>query len=203
MTARIISGTELSKNIKANIATKIAGHITQGKRAPGLAVILVGENPASQVYVGSKRRSCEEIGIFSKSYDLPETTSESELLSLIDELNHDNAIDGILVQLPLPKQIDSTKVIEAIAPHKDVDGFHPYNVGRLCQRIPTLRSCTPYGVMKFIWQTRGNCRSLKYRRQTHGIRVIVRWLYCYCNSSLHTRSRKPRSPSRYFSCRSG
>lgn len=153
MTARIISGTELSKNIKANIATKIAGHITQGKRAPGLAVILVGENPASQVYVGSKRRSCEEIGIFSKSYDLSETTSESELLSLIDELNHDNAIDGILVQLPLPKQIDSTKVIEAIAPHKDVDGFHPYNVGRLCQRIPTLRSCTPYGVMKLLETT--------------------------------------------------
>lgn len=153
MTARIISGTELSKKIKANIATKIAGHITQGKRAPGLAVILVGENPASQVYVGSKRRSCEEIGIFSKSYDLPETTSESELLSLIDELNHDNAIDGILVQLPLPKQIDSTKVIEAIAPHKDVDGFHPYNVGRLCQRIPTLRSCTPYGVMKLLEST--------------------------------------------------
>ena len=153
MTARIISGTELSKNIKANIATKIAGHITQGKRAPGLAVILVGEDPASQVYVGSKRRSCEEIGIFSKSYDLPETTSESELLSLIDELNHDNAIDGILGQLPLPKQIDSTKVIEAIAPHKDVDGFHPYNVGRLCQRIPTLRSCTPYGVMKLLEST--------------------------------------------------
>ena len=153
MTARIISGTELSKNIKANIATKIAGHIAQGKRAPGLAVILVGADPASQVYVGSKRRSCEEIGIFSKSYDLPETTSESELLSLIDELNHDNAIDGILVQLPLPKQIDSTKVIEAIAPHKDVDGFHPYNVGRLCQRIPTLRSCTPYGVMKLLEST--------------------------------------------------
>ena len=153
MPARIISGTELSKNIKANIATKIAGHITQGKRAPGLAVILVGEDPASQVYVGSKRRSCEEIGIFSKSYDLPETTSESELLSLIDELNHDEAIDGILVQLPLPKQIDSTKVIEAIAPHKDVDGFHPYNVGRLCQRIPILRSCTPYGVMKLLETT--------------------------------------------------
>ena len=153
MTARIISGTELSKNIKANIATKIAGHIAQGKRAPGLAVILVGADPASQVYVGSKRRSCEEIGIFSKSYDLPETTSESELLSLIDELNHDEAIDGILVQLPLPKQIDSTKVIEAIAPHKDVDGFHPYNVGRLCQRIPTLRSCTPYGVMKLLETT--------------------------------------------------
>lgn len=156
MTAKIISGTELSKNIKANIATKIAGHIAQGKRAPGLAVILVGADPASQVYVGSKRRSCEEIGIFSKSYDLPETTSESELLSLIDELNRNDAIDGILVQLPLPKQIDSTKVIEAITPHKDVDGFHPYNVGRLCQRIPTLRPCTPYGVMKLLETTSVN-----------------------------------------------
>ena len=156
MTAKIISGTELSRNIKANIATKIAGHIAQGKRAPGLAVILVGADPASQVYVGSKRRSCEEIGIFSKSYDLPETTSESELLSLIDELNRNDAIDGILVQLPLPKQIDSTKVIEAITPHKDVDGFHPYNVGRLCQRIPTLRPCTPYGVMKLLETTSVN-----------------------------------------------
>ncbi|WP_455483754.1 bifunctional methylenetetrahydrofolate dehydrogenase/methenyltetrahydrofolate cyclohydrolase FolD [Haemophilus parahaemolyticus] len=156
MTAKIISGTELSKNIKANIATKIAGHIAQGKRAPGLAVILVGADPASQVYVGSKRRSCEEIGIFSKSYDLPETTSESELLSLIDELNRNDAIDGILVQLPLPKQIDSAKVIEAITPHKDVDGFHPYNIGRLCQRIPTLRPCTPYGVMKLLETTSVN-----------------------------------------------
>lgn len=156
MTAKIISGTELSRNIKANIATKIAGHIAQGKRAPGLAVILVGADPASQVYVGSKRRSCEEIGIFSKSYDLPETTSESELLSLIDELNRNDAIDGILVQLPLPKQIDSTKVIEAITPHKDVDGFHPYNIGRLCQRIPTLRPCTPYGVMKLLETTSVN-----------------------------------------------
>ncbi|MBS6009796.1 MAG: bifunctional methylenetetrahydrofolate dehydrogenase/methenyltetrahydrofolate cyclohydrolase FolD [Haemophilus parahaemolyticus] len=156
MTAKIISGTELSRNIKANIATKIAGHIAQGKRAPGLAVILVGADPASQVYVGSKRRSCEEIGIFSKSYDLPETTSESELLSLIDELNRNDAIDGILVQLPLPKQIDSAKVIEAITPHKDVDGFHPYNIGRLCQRIPTLRPCTPYGVMKLLETTSVN-----------------------------------------------
>lgn len=156
MTAKIISGTELSRNIKANIATKIAGHIAQGKRAPGLAVILVGADPASQVYVGSKRRSCEEIGIFSKSYDLPETTSESELLSLIDELNRNDDIDGILVQLPLPKQIDSAKVIEAITPHKDVDGFHPYNIGRLCQRIPTLRPCTPYGVMKLLETTSVN-----------------------------------------------
>lgn len=153
MTAQIISGTEVSKKIKSDIATQIATYIEQGKRAPGLAVILVGSDPASQVYVGSKRRSCEEIGIFSKSYDLPESTTEQALLSLIDELNSDETIDGILVQLPLPKHIDSTKVIEAIVPHKDVDGFHPYNVGRLCQRIPTLRSCTPYGVMKLLETT--------------------------------------------------
>lgn len=153
MTAQIISGTEVSKKIKSDIATKIATYTEQGKRAPGLAVILVGSDPASQVYVGSKRRSCEEIGIFSKSYDLPESTTEQALLALIDELNSDETIDGILVQLPLPKHIDSTKVIEAIAPHKDVDGFHPYNVGRLCQRIPTLRSCTPYGVMKLLETT--------------------------------------------------
>lgn len=153
MTAQVISGTELSKKIKSEVAQKIEKYQHQGKRSPGLAVILVGEDPASQVYVASKRKSCAEIGIQSKSYDLPETTSEAELLSLIDELNVDNGIDGILVQLPLPKHIDSTKVIERIAPNKDVDGFHPYNVGRLCQRIPTLRACTPYGVMKLLETT--------------------------------------------------
>lgn len=153
MTAQVISGTELSKKIKSEVAQKIEKYQQQGKRSPGLAVILVGEDPASQVYVASKRKSCAEIGIQSKSYDLPETTSEAELLSLIDELNVDNGIDGILVQLPLPKHIDSTKVIERIAPNKDVDGFHPYNVGRLCQRIPTLRACTPYGVMKLLETT--------------------------------------------------
>ena len=153
MTAKVISGTELSKKIKSEITEKIQLHMQQGKRAPGLAVILVGSDPASQVYVGSKRKSCAEVGINSKSYDLPEHTSENDLLALIDQLNQDNAIDGILVQLPLPKHIDSTKVIERIVPHKDVDGFHPYNVGRLCQRIPTLRSCTPFGVMKLLETT--------------------------------------------------
>lgn len=102
---------------------------------------------------GVKRKSCAEIGIASKSYDLPEETTEAELLALIEKLNQDDSVDGILVQLPLPKQIDSTKVIEAILPHKDVDGFHPYNVGRLSQRIPTLRPCTPYGVMKLLETT--------------------------------------------------
>ena len=153
MAAQIISGTQLSQQIKLNITQKIAQYIELGKRAPGLAVILVGADPASQVYVGSKRKSCAEIGIFSKSYDLPETTSESELLALIERLNQDPEVDGILVQLPLPKHIDSTKVIEKISPEKDVDGFHPYNVGRLCQRIPTLRACTPYGVMKLLETT--------------------------------------------------
>ena len=153
MTAKIISGSALSKQIKAEIAQQITQYRNEGKRAPGLAVILVGADPASQVYVASKRRSCEEVGIFSKSYDLPETMEEHALLALIDELNADETIDGILVQLPLPKHIRSEAVIERIKPEKDVDGFHPYNVGRLCQRIPTLRACTPYGVMKLLETT--------------------------------------------------
>lgn len=153
MSAQIISGSAIASQIKLNISEKIAQYVQQGKRKPGLAVILVGEDPASQVYVGSKRKSCAEIGIESKSYDLSAETTESELLALIDQLNQDESVDGILVQLPLPKQIDSSKVIDAIAPHKDVDGFHPYNVGRLAQRIPTLRSCTPYGVMKLLETT--------------------------------------------------
>lgn len=153
MSAKIISGTELSKQIKARLADKITHYIEQGKRAPGLAVILVGADPASQIYVGNKRKSCEEISILSKSYDLPETTTQNELLAIIDELNADKNIDGILVQLPLPKQINAEAIIERIDPKKDVDGFHPYNVGRLCQRIPTLRACTPYGVMKLLETT--------------------------------------------------
>ena len=153
MTAQIISGTQLSNQIKSNVAQQVSQYVERGKRAPGLAVILVGSDPASQVYVGSKRKSCTEIGITSKSYDLPEATTEQALLELIEELNQDNTVDGILVQLPLPKHIDSTKVIEKISPEKDVDGFHPYNVGRLCQRIPTLRACTPYGVMKLLETT--------------------------------------------------
>lgn len=153
MTAQVISGSAIASQIKANIKTQIETYVEEGKRKPGLAVILVGADPASQVYVGSKRKSCAEIGIESKSYDLPAETTEAELLELIETLNQDESVDGILVQLPLPKQIDSTKIIEAIVPHKDVDGFHPYNVGRLAQRIPTLRSCTPYGVMKLLEST--------------------------------------------------
>ncbi|MGY4676056.1 bifunctional methylenetetrahydrofolate dehydrogenase/methenyltetrahydrofolate cyclohydrolase FolD [Ursidibacter arcticus] len=153
MSANIISGTSISNQIKNEVAAQISHYLEQGYRSPGLAVILVGSDAASQVYVGSKRKSCAEIGIQSKSYDLPQETTEQALLDLIDELNKDESVDGILVQLPLPKHIDSTKVIEAIQPDKDVDGFHPYNVGRLCQRIPTLRACTPYGVMKLLENT--------------------------------------------------
>ena len=149
----LIDGKETARAIREELREEISAACGKGRRAPGLAVILVGADPASQVYVASKRKSCTEIGITSKSYDLPETTTEQALLELIEELNQDNTVDGILVQLPLPKHIDSTKVIEKISPEKDVDGFHPYNVGRLCQRIPTLRACTPYGVMKLLETT--------------------------------------------------
>lgn len=160
MTAQIISGTAVAKRLKAQIAEQIATRTSQGKRKPGLAVILVGSDPASQVYVNSKRKTCMELGIESKSYDLPANTKENELLALIRELNRDGTVDGILVQLPLPSHIDATKVTETIIPHKDVDGFHPYNVGRLCQKIPTLRSCTPYGVMKLLESTGINLAGL-------------------------------------------
>lgn len=150
MSAQIISGSSVANTIKTEVATQIAQYRAAGKRAPGLAVVLVGADPASQVYVNSKRKTCAELGIQSQSYDLPQETSEAALLALIETLNQDETVDGILVQLPLPAHIDSTKVIEAITPTKDVDGFHPYNVGRLCQRIPTFRACTPYGVMKLL-----------------------------------------------------
>jgi len=116
-------------------------------------VIIVGKDPASEVYVRSKRKGCEEVGMVSFSYDLPETTSEKELLDFIDEMNARDDVDGILVQLPLPKHIDQETIIESILPDKDVDGFHPYNVGRLAIRQPVLRSCTPRGVMRLLEST--------------------------------------------------
>ena len=152
MTAQIISGTALSKKIKADVADKITHYVKQGKRPPGLAVILVGADPASQIYVGNKRKSCEEIGILSKSYDLPDTTTQEELLAVIDQLNADEVLT-VFGAITLPKQINTEAIIERIDPKKDVDGFHPYNVGLLCQRIPTLRACTPYGVMKLLETT--------------------------------------------------
>lgn len=150
MAAKIIDGKTIAQQVRSEMAVRVEQRLAEGKRAPGLAVILVGENPASQIYVGSKRRACEEVGIISKSYDLPISTSEEQLLSLIDDLNADNTIDGILVQLPLPDGIDNVKVLERISPDKDVDGFHPYNVGRLCQRSPKLRPCTPRGIITML-----------------------------------------------------
>lgn len=153
MTAKIIDGKGIAQSIREELASKVSTIQDRGERTPCLAVILVGENPASQVYVKSKRKACQEIGYISKSYDLPDTTTQEYLLKLIDGLNRDETVDGILVQLPLPAHIDSTLVIEAINPNKDVDGFHPYNVGRLAQRIPALRSCTPKGIMTLINST--------------------------------------------------
>ncbi|HHG3623635.1 TPA: bifunctional methylenetetrahydrofolate dehydrogenase/methenyltetrahydrofolate cyclohydrolase FolD [Vibrio parahaemolyticus] len=150
MTAQNIDGTLISQTVRSEVAARVKARVAAGLRAPGLAVVLVGEDPASQVYVGSKRRACEEVGFVSKSFDLPASTSEEELLALIDELNNDNETDGILVQLPLPAGIDTTHVLERIHPEKDVDGFHPYNVGRLAQRIPKLRSCTPKGIITLL-----------------------------------------------------
>ena len=153
MLAQTIDGKRASEAIRQQVAKKVILHRTAGRRAPGLAVILVGTDPASQVYVGSKRSACEEVGFVSKAYDLASDITQTELLKLIDRLNGDTEIDGILVQFPLPEHLNSTEVIERINPQKDVDGFHPYNVGRLAQRIPALRACTPKGIMSLLQST--------------------------------------------------
>ncbi|CAM3533099.1 Bifunctional protein FolD protein [Vibrio aerogenes CECT 7868] len=150
MTAQIIDGKLISQTVRSEVAARVKARTEAGLRAPGLAVILVGDDPASQVYVGSKRRACDEVGFVSKSFDLPLNTSQQDLLNLVDQLNADQEIDGILVQLPLPAGLDATQVLERILPEKDVDGFHPYNVGRLAQRIPKLRSCTPKGIITLM-----------------------------------------------------
>ncbi|BES85650.1 bifunctional protein FolD [Pectobacterium araliae] len=164
MAAKIIDGKTIAQQVKDEVAARVTQRLAEGKRAPGLAVVLVGDNPASQIYVASKRKVCEEVGFISRSYDLPITTTESELLAVIDQLNADQTIDGILVQLPLPEGIDNTKVIERIAPSKDVDGFHPYNVGRLCQRAPLLRACTPRGIITLLE---------RYNIDTFGLNAVV------------------------------
>ncbi|HSX70996.1 bifunctional methylenetetrahydrofolate dehydrogenase/methenyltetrahydrofolate cyclohydrolase FolD [Pseudomonas subflava] len=153
MTAKLIDGKSIAANLRQEIAKRVAERRQQGLRAPGLAVILVGSDPASQVYVSHKRKDCEEVGFVSVAHDLPATTTQGELLGLIDQLNRDNAIDGILVQLPLPAHLDASQLLERINPDKDVDGFHPFNVGRLSQRMPLLRSCTPKGIMTLLEST--------------------------------------------------
>lgn len=150
MAATIIDGKAIAQQIQAEVAARIETRTANGLRAPGLAVVLVGDDGASQIYVRNKRRACDAAGVRSFDYDLPANTTEDAVLSLIDELNDEDEVDGILVQLPLPDHIDETKVIERISPTKDVDGFHPYTVGRLTQRIPVLRPCTPHGIMVLL-----------------------------------------------------
>jgi methylenetetrahydrofolate dehydrogenase (NADP+)/methenyltetrahydrofolate cyclohydrolase len=150
MTAQLIDGKAIAASLRQEIAQRVALRHQQGLRAPGLAVILVGEDPASTVYVTHKRKDCEEVGFISKAYDLPRTTAQPELEALIDSLNADNTVDGILLQLPLPEHLDASTLLERISPDKDVDGFHPFNIGRLAQRIPLLRPCTPKGIMRLL-----------------------------------------------------
>ncbi|MDO5072935.1 MAG: bifunctional methylenetetrahydrofolate dehydrogenase/methenyltetrahydrofolate cyclohydrolase FolD [Neisseria animaloris] len=150
MTAQLINGKEVSRQHLEILARKTAERRASGLHTPCLAVILVGNDPASAVYVRNKKLACEKVGFESLSYELPADTSQEALLKLVDELNGNAEVDGILVQLPLPKQIDSQAVLERILPHKDVDGFHPYNVGRLVVKMPLMRPCTPKGVMTLL-----------------------------------------------------
>lgn len=150
MSAKLMDGKAVAESRIEVVHAAVQQRIAKGQRAPGLAVVLVGNDPASAVYVRNKKRACERAGIKSLAYNLPDVTTQNELLALIDQLNANASVDGILVQLPLPKQIDSQAVIERIDPNKDVDGFHPYNMGRLAVKLPLLRPCTPLGVMTLL-----------------------------------------------------
>jgi len=153
MSALLIDGRKIAESLRAEIKTRVDQRLASGGRVPGLAVVMVGNNPASEVYVRNKRKACVEVGIRSFSHDLPGDTSEAALLALIDSLNANRDVDGILVQLPLPAHINTDRIIEHIRPGKDVDGFHPYNVGRLALRKPVLRPCTPRGVIRLLEST--------------------------------------------------
>ncbi|MBE0402959.1 bifunctional methylenetetrahydrofolate dehydrogenase/methenyltetrahydrofolate cyclohydrolase FolD [Halomonas citrativorans] len=150
MTAQLIDGKAIAAHVRQRVAEKIAKRQQVGARAPGLAVVVVGEDPASHVYVSNKHRACEQAGILSFQHALPAATTQQALEALVDQLNDDASIDGILVQLPLPAHLDANPILERIKPDKDVDGFHPYNLGRLAQRLPALRPCTPKGVMTML-----------------------------------------------------
>jgi methylenetetrahydrofolate dehydrogenase (NADP+)/methenyltetrahydrofolate cyclohydrolase len=150
MVAQLLDGAKLAKQIQHDIKNKIAERTEQGFKVPGLAVILLGDNPASQLYVNKKIKTCQSVGMNSFPYFLPNSTTQEELFALIDKLNNDPAVHGILVQLPLPLHISSGAIIEHIKPEKDVDGFHPYNIGRLALRHPALRPCTPAGIIRLL-----------------------------------------------------
>lgn len=150
MAAQLIDGKKVSARVRADVTAEVSKRIEAGLRVPGLAVVLVGEDPASAIYVRNKRRDCEAVGFRSFQHDLPCSATQSELETLIDRLNDDPQVDGILIQLPLPKHLSADPLLLRIRPDKDVDGFHPYNVGRLCQRLPELRPCTPAGIIYLL-----------------------------------------------------
>lgn len=161
MSAKIIDGKQIALDVREKVSKAVEQRIANGLRIPGLAVVLVGNDPASEVYVRNKKADCEKAGFKSFSYDLDENTTQEQLLGLIDELNANPEVDGILVQLPLPAHLDSDLILERIQPHKDVDGFHPYNIGRLAQRLPALRPCTPKGIMTLLESTGEEIRGKK------------------------------------------
>lgn len=150
MAAKLIDGKKISAAVRAEVTAAVEQRVAAGKRVPGLAVILVGEDPASAIYVRNKRRDCKSVGFNSFQYDLGPSVSQAELESLVDQLNSDPQVDGILIQLPLPQHLSADPLLLRIRPEKDVDGFHPYNVGRLCQRLPELRPCTPAGIIRLL-----------------------------------------------------
>ncbi len=160
----ILDGKKISAEIKSELKIKVEKLKSNGMRLPGLVAILVGDNPASQVYVKSKSKSCDEVGFFSRIENLASSTSENDLLALVEKYNNDNSIHGILVQLPLPKHIDENKIINAISPKKDVDGFHPFNVGELVIGNETLYPCTPAGIQEIL---------KRYKIETKGKHVVV------------------------------
>jgi methylenetetrahydrofolate dehydrogenase (NADP+)/methenyltetrahydrofolate cyclohydrolase len=154
--AHIIDGKSRALRLTTELAERVAARVAAGLRPPSLAAVLVGDNPASRIYINSKRRTTATVGMQSITKDLPADTAEADLLALIDELNRDPTVDGVMVQSPLPKHIDEERVTEAIDPRKDVDGFHPYNIGRLVLKRPLLRPCTPYGCMMLLQDTGEN-----------------------------------------------
>ena len=160
MTARILDGNAIARSIRRDIAGVVAEGLERGQRRPGVAVLLVGDDPASAIYVKHKRRDCLEVGFKHDFRHLPADTTEATLVEMIEELNADDSIDGMLVQLPLPARLDAQHILERIAPSKDVDGVHPYNIGRLALRQPALRSCTPKGVMALLARTEVPLRGL-------------------------------------------
>ncbi len=194
MSARILDGKATAAILQTEIRSNVEQRIAAGLRPPGLAVVLVGDNPASRVYVSKKRRTCEELGFVSRGHDLPASCSQAELLEHIDALNADAAIDGILVQLPLPEHIDTQAVIERIDPAKDVDGFHPVNMGRLALRMPGLRPCTPRGVMTLLDKAEVDleCRDAVIVGQSHivGRPMALELLNARCTPTIcHSRSK--------------